>query len=101
MLLLAKTGKLPAWTLFCFKEVTAHADPNYVPSVSAFVSEDAVLIHPVRDETGYKGLLIAQESASMSVRQMTNPETGEVVSLRIPLIHAKIVAEEGARLILS
>ena len=96
MLLLAKKGLLPTWTLFCFKEVVAHADPSYTPGILAFVSDDAVLIHPVRTETGYKGLLIAQESASMSLRQMINPSTGEVISLRMPHIHTKIIAEEGA-----
>ena len=101
MLLLAKKGLLPSWALFCFKEVTSNADPNYEPSVLAFVGEDAILIHPVKEETGYKGLLIAMESASKQLRQLTNPETGEVVSLRMPHIHTKVVAEENARLSLS
>lgn len=98
MLTLAKKGLLPSWALFCFKEVTANADPGYSPNTLAFVSDDAILIHPVRTELGYKGLLIAQESASMSVKEMTNPETGEVFCLRMPLIHTKIVAEEGAEI---
>ena len=96
MLALAKKGMLPSWALFCFKEVTAHADSNYIPSSLALIADDAVLIHPVRTETGYKGLLIARESASMAVREMTNLETGEVVKLRVPPIHTKVIAEEGA-----
>ena len=98
MLFLAKTGLLPTWALFCFKEVTANADPDYEPENAAFMSEDAILIHPVKTETGYKGLLIAQESASQAMRQMTNPKTGETVGLRMPLIHTKIIAEEGAQI---
>lgn len=98
MLAIAKRGLLPSWALFCFKEVTANADPDYVPNLLAFVSDDAILIHPARTEAGYKGLLIAQESASMSTREMVNPETGEVLNLRIPLIHTKIVAEEGVEI---
>lgn len=98
MLLLAKKGMLPTWALFCFKEVTTHADPDYQPKVLALVSDDAILIHPVRDELGYRGLLIAQESAGNSTRAMKNPETGEVFNLRIPPVHTKIVAEEGATL---
>lgn len=98
MMALAKKGFLPAWTLFCFKEVTAHYDSDYEPQVLAFIAEDAILIHPVRTETGYTGLLIAQESAGMRMRDMINPETGETIRLRIPSIHTKIVAEEGAKL---
>ena len=60
------------------------------------MSDDAVLIHPVRTETGYRGLLIARESASMAMRQMVDPSTGEVLSLRMPHIHTKIIAEEGS-----
>ena len=98
MLALAKKGMLPSWTLFCFKEVTAHADPGYTPSTLALIADDVVLIHPVRTETGYKGLLIAQESAGLAVREMTNPETGEVIKLRVPPVHTKVIAEEGATL---
>ena len=98
MLALAKKGLLPSWTLFCFKEVTANADPEYSPNTLAFISDDAILIHPVRTELGYKGLLIAQESASGLVREMTNPETGEVFRLRMPPVHTKIIAEEGAEI---
>ena len=98
MLSLAKKGLLPPWALFCFKEVTANADPEYQPRILALVAEDAILIHPVRHETGYKGLLIALESASSSVRTMRNPETGETFDLKVPPVHTKVIAEEGARL---
>lgn len=101
MLLLAKRGLLPPWALFCFPAVTVNADTDYEPNVLAFISEDAILIHPVREETGYRGLLIAMESASSCSRAMKNPETGEVFRLEIPHIHTKIVAEEGARLTFS
>lgn len=96
MLLLAKRGLLPTWTLFCFKEVTANADPSYEPNTLAFVSDDAILIHPVRTEVGYKGLLIARECVSMTMQQMTDPSTGEVITLRMPHVHTKVIAEEGA-----
>ena len=101
MLLMAKKGLLPSWALFCFKEVTTHADPDYKPDVLALVSDDAVLIHPVRDELGYKGLLVARESAGETVRAMTNPETGEVFNLRVPIVQTKVIAEEGAILYFS
>ena len=101
MLQLAKAGLLPSWALFCFKEVTSHADPAYKPSTLALVSDDAILIHPVKTELGYTGLLIAQESAGLAMREMVNPETGSVVKLRIPRVHTKIIAEEGATLSLS
>jgi len=101
MMILAKSGTLPPWALFCFKEVTANFVPDYKPDVLAFIAEDAILIHPVRTETGYKGLLIAMESAGDQFRDMTNPETGEVMRLRIPMVHTKMIAEEGANLLFS
>lgn len=101
MLHLVKERMLPYWALFCFREVTANANESYRPARLAFVCDDAILIHPVKTETGYSGLLIAQESASASTRQMVDPETGEIASLRIPQLHAKMVAQENIRLMLS
>lgn len=98
MMELAKKGLLPGWALFCFKEVTANHDENYSPNIAAFVAEDALLLNPVKDGDGYKGLLIARESASQSVREMVNPETGKGVRVVIPLIYTKVIAEEGVTL---
>ena len=95
---LAKGNLLPAWTLFCFKEVTANADDSNRPKVLAYVSDDAVLLNPKKTENGYKGLLVARESASKSIREMRDLETGEVISLSIPFIHTKVIAEEDSLL---
>ena len=101
MMILAKKKLLPSWGLFCFKEVTANADDAYRPKTVAYIADDAMLLNPIREENGYRGLLIAQESASESIRVMKNPETGESVSLLIPHIHTKIMAEESVLLRLN
>lgn len=97
MILLAKKGLLPSWCLFCFKEVTTHNDPTYTPETLALIAEDATLIHPVKEAGGYKGLLIAMESAS-GQRRVFKSENGETITLTVPSIHTKVVAEEGVTL---
>jgi len=96
-LAMVKDGSFPPWALFCFKELSSIADPGYVPGISGFVSEDAILLHPVKAEAGYKGLLIAKESASNQVRRF-NDGRGSSLMLSVPFIHTKIIAEEDITL---
>jgi len=96
-LAMVKDGSFPSWALFCFKELSSIADPGYVPGISGFVSEDAILLHPVKAETGYKGLLIAKESASNQVRQFSDGRGGSLI-LNVPFVHTKIIAEEDITL---
>lgn len=94
MLEMAKKGRLPAWAMFCYKEVTSAAQPDYVPENCALVSEDAILLHPEKTQTGWSGMLIAAESASDQVRLFT-ADDGTVFKLAVPHIHTKYVAEEN------
>jgi len=95
---LIKAGKFPSWALFCYKELAAAANDNYVPAVAGFVSDNAILLHPVKTEDGYKGLLIAMEAASGEITYFETPK-GEVVPLRVPEIGTKVVAEEDVVLL--
>ena len=98
-LIMIKEGRFPSWALFCFKQLSDMADPSYVPGVAGFVAEDALLLHPVKTEHGYKGLLIARESASNKKRVFLDKK-GDKLSLLVPSIHTKMVAEEGVTLYL-
>ena len=97
MLLMATRRKLPNWALFCFKEVTASADPTYTPKICGFVAKDALLLHPVQNGNGWDGMLIAMESASDQLRTFV-ADDGTEVELRVPHVHTKIIAEEGVTL---
>tara|TARA_Y100000004_G_scaffold197209_1_gene270407 strand:- start:552 stop:1151 length:600 start_codon:yes stop_codon:yes gene_type:complete len=92
-----KRGLLPAWALFCYKALAAAASDDYVPKVSIMVAEDALILHPTKTEDGYKGMLIAMESAGRQKREFTI-EGGETVWLTVPEIETKVVAVEDVAL---
>lgn len=91
---LVKEKMLPSWALFCFKDMKTEATP---PSFVAFICEDAILLAPQEEELGFKGLLIAQESASSETRTMTSP-CGRTVELDIPHVKTKVIAESATLL---
>lgn len=95
-----KNGQLPPWALFCYKEMAAQADPAYDPGVCSYKCDDAMLLHPERRHDGWFGMLVAQESASGQVREMTN-EHGATIKVQIPPVRTKIVAEEDVTLPLA
>ena len=90
---MVKEDRFPSWALFCFKELSEIADNSYVPSVTGFVSKDALLLHPVKTEDGYKGLLIAQESAGNQTRDFVDSK-GNKFSFLVPPVKSKVIAEE-------
>ena len=92
---LLRTKKLPPWALFCYKALSVSAAADYVPSEPGFVAEDAVLLHPEKVGDGYKGLLIALESASDQSRTFTNAN-GDKIKLTVPYIDTKVVAQENS-----
>lgn len=94
---MVKEDRFPSWALFCFKQLSEIADTSYVPSVTGFVSKDALLLHPVKEEDGYKGLLIAQESAGNQIRDFVDSK-GNKFSLLIPCVKSKVIAEEDVTL---
>ena len=96
-LALLSAKKLPSWALFCYKAFAASASSDYSPSEPGFISEDAILLHPEKSGSGYKGLLLATESAGDQVRVFTNTK-GEQIKLRVPFIETKVVAHENVTL---
>ena len=96
-LAMIKAGTFPSWALFCFKQLSDMADPSYVPGVAGFVSEDAVLLHPTKVDGGYKGLLIARESAGNQRRDFVD-DKGLTISLTVPPVRTKTIAEEDITL---
>lgn len=95
---LLKSGKMPPWALFCFKSLMASVDESYVPAEPALIAEDALLLHPEKVQGGYKGLLVAKESAGDQRRAFVN-SIGEVIHLTVPYVRTKVVADEGVTLI--
>ena len=90
---LVKAQELPNWALFCYKEIAPSARGR-VGAQYALFSHDAILVGPRKTESGYKGLLIAQESASGQVRSFSDPN-GELFDLTLPPIPTKVVAWEN------
>jgi len=94
-LYLAKSGKLPSWALFCYKDVAKSAD-GPVPTIPALFSEYAILLAPRKGLEGYSGLLIALEAAE-GPQRFTSP-CGISETLVVPSIHTKAIAEENITL---
>mgnify|MGYP005992693167 CR=1 FL=1 len=94
---MVKAGTYPAWALFCFKELHSIADPSYVPGLAALVSEDAILLHPIKEGDGYKGMLIAREAAGNSMVAFEG-SNGLIVNLYVPEVKTKVIAEEDVTL---
>ena len=90
---LHRQGRYPSWALFCFSELNKRAAQGYVPRVCALISDDAILLHPIQRDGGYRGMLIAREAASRKVIEFTRDD-GEVIKLMMPEIKTKIIAEE-------
>jgi hypothetical protein len=93
---LIKTKELPPWALFCYKDVAPSARGG-VGSQYALFTNDAILIGPRKTESGYKGFLIALESASSQARVFSDPN-GNFYELTLPSISTKVIAEEDITL---
>jgi hypothetical protein len=89
---LAKSNQFPAWALFCFRQLSQGASGS-PPSVLAYIGSDCMLLAPVAASGGYTGLFIGMESASEQIRELKSPD-GKTVTLKIPFVETKIVAEE-------
>lgn len=94
---LVKLGKMPNWALFCFPKLKEAASESYIPDTCAFIDENAIFLHPIKEGNGYKGMLIAREAASDKKIVMTS-EKGEQIELSIPTIKTKVIAQESITL---
>jgi|DEB0MinimDraft_4_1074332.scaffolds.fasta_scaffold09578_4 hypothetical protein len=91
-----KAKELPGWALFCYKDVAPSARGR-VGGQYALFAHDAILVGPRKTEAGYKGFLIALESASGEVRTFSDP-AGNFYDLTLPEIPTKVIAEEDVTL---
>ena len=96
---LIKDRKFPSWALFCYKDLAAGANQNYRPENPALIASDCILLHPVQVGGGWKGMMIATESASDQCRTFTD-EKGRSYQLTVPYIETKFVAQEDVTLML-
>lgn len=88
--------ELPPWALFCLRDIASSAKGSAGP-IYALKAEDAVLIGPRKVEVGFKGLLIALESAGDQTREFRDP-SGNIYTLKVPHIPTKVVAKEDVTL---
>ena len=93
---LVQSGQYPSWALFCWKELSQGASST-PPTVLAYIASDCMLLAPTATAGGYKGLLIAMESAGGQARDMVTP-CGKTVTLKIPHVETKVIAEEDVTL---
>ncbi len=98
MIALVKAKKCPPWALFCYKELSAAADPDYEPALPALVADGAILLHPEKTQDGYKGLLIATEGAG-GQRLLFEGGDGSTALLSVPVIETKVIAQEDVVLL--
>ena len=98
MVALVKAKRCPPWALFCYKQLSQAANPDYIPAQAALVADQAVLLHPIKTPDGYKGLLIATEAAS-DKRLVFRSMEGQQVTLNVPTIPTKVIAEEDVVLL--
>lgn len=96
---LIERGMFPSWALFCYSQLASGATEGYTPAQLAWMSDDAILLHPVpgKSPMAVQGMLIARESAGGKTLEFTS-EKGETIMLTVPPIKTKIVAEENATL---
>ncbi|MGA0100594.1 MAG: hypothetical protein ACO3HF_00990 [Burkholderiaceae bacterium] len=95
--MLLKEKRFPSWALFCYKDLVASARPSYEPELPALIAEDCILLHPTKVAGGWKGMMIAMESASDQKRVFTDGKGGSFV-LNVPYVETKFVAEEDVTL---
>lgn len=92
-----KAGLMPTWALFIYPDLAAAYDENVVVDSIILIAEDAVLINPSKQNEGFVGLLVAQESSSMQCR-LFQDEKGQQYWLHVPHVKTKVIAEEGINL---
>lgn len=93
---LANHQRFPSWALFCWRELICNSDDT-PPRLLSLQCKDAILLAPQRTNDGWRGMLIAQESASNKRRVFTD-DHGREYALTVPFVSTKIIAQENATL---
>lgn len=90
---LVKGGNMPSWSLFVYEDLKKNADGYNPPELLAYIGDDVVLLAPEVNELGCKSMIIAQKSASRSVRSLESP-CGRKIRVLIPDFATAFYAEE-------
>lgn len=86
----------PYWALFVYKDLVGTSDMGLPPIELALIGDDCIILAPNYVDNECFGMLIAQESASNTVREMQST-SGDIVTIRMPIINNKVVAIEDSR----
>lgn len=94
---LIRLGLFPHWALFTFNELKKRANDALPPEVLCVQCNDAIILAPSIEDQTISGMLIAADTASGKLREMSTPD-GRVVTVRMPVIQDKFYAEEDIEL---
>lgn len=75
---------LPGFALAFYDPLKAAAGDTPPPMVLALLAADAVVLAPQRTATGWRGFLIAEDTAAGQVREFTLPDQPDPVALVVP-----------------
>lgn len=87
----------PVWALFVYSDLKARANDALPPEMLCLQDEHTLILAPNIEEGVIRGMLIATEQASNSMRTLTSP-CGLTVEVRIPKLEHKYVAIEDLEL---
>lgn len=77
MLALVAAKQFPGWGLTFYAQLSAAGKDHPAPARLALIAEDAILLAPSPTATGWRGFLIAEETAAGKVRQFHRPGESE------------------------
>lgn len=90
-------GLFPSWALFAYKDLQTRAGDALPPEFLCLQCEDAIILAPDIDGVVVTGMLLASGTASGQLREMRSP-CGREVTIRLPELNGKFVADEEAEM---
>ena len=94
---LAKQEILPSWALFIYKDLKDNSVGYKPPELLAYIGADVVLLAPEVDRDGCRAMLIAEKSASGTIKDLMSP-CGRKIRVGIPSFSGAFYAEEDVLL---
>lgn len=92
---LLSMGLCPSWTLFVYKDLTSVTDSGKAPDEIALIHPECIILGPDFSDGECRGMLLAMESASNQILEFQST-SGYCVTLKIPPIKSKVIADEEA-----
>lgn len=92
---LLSMGKCPSWALFVYKDLTSVSDGGKEPDEIALIHSECIILAPDFNDGECRGMLLALESASNQILEFRST-SGYVVTLKVPKIQSKVIADEEA-----